>query len=74
MQMDLPVEASGGQEQYYIRSGLHLLVFHRRDLCDARAQPEMSSKFQMRHTSPIGSSGGQEQYYIRSSLHSEECN
>ena len=27
-----------------------LLVFHRKDLCDARPKPEVCSKFQMRHT------------------------
>ena len=43
------------------------LVFHRKDLCDARAKPKMSSKFQMRCTPPVEVSGGQEQYYIRSS-------
>ena len=46
----------------------YLLVFRRKDLCDARAKPKMSSKLQMQtYPPPVEASGGQEQYYVRSS-------
>ena len=52
----------------------HSLVFHRKDLCDARTKPKMSSKFHMQMYPPLEGSGSQDQYYIRSSWHVEECN
>ena len=35
-----------------IQANYVLLVFRRKDLCDARPKPEACSKFQMRHTPP----------------------
>ena len=57
-----PLEASGGQEQYYIRSSWHV----------ERNAIENTGDSQICTT--LEASGVQEQYYVRSSWHSEEYN
>ena len=64
MQMYPPVEASSGQEQYYVRSAWHLqscikLAWHFEEMQLGR----------WRCSPPLEASCGQEQYYIRSVLH-----
>ena len=59
MQTYPPVEVSGGQEQYYIRSAWHLQSCIRVDL----------TFWACRCTSPVEASAGQEQYYVRSVWH-----
>ena len=54
-QMYPPVEASGGQEQYYIR--FHIMNNATEKAVDGQMYP------------PVQASGGQDQYYIRSPLH-----
>ena len=64
MQMYPPVEAPGGQEQYYIGSAWNLqscirLAWHFEEMQLRRC----------RHTPLVEASGGQEQYNIRSASH-----
>ena len=61
------LEASSGQQQYYITSAWHLQSYIRL----AWHLEEMQLR-RCRYTLPVEVSGGQEQYYIRSSWHSEE--
>ena len=64
----LQVNCDEIHKSFVVRSGT-LLVFGRKDLCDARPKPEMSSYFQMKstcgsHVPPVVTSGGQGQKYI----------
>ena len=56
-----PVEASSGQEQYYIRSPWHAERNAIENAVDSQMYP------------PVEASGGQEQYYIGSALHLFVC-
>ena len=61
-QMYAPVEASGGQEWYYIRSAWHLQS-------DVRSAWHLQSGMPRSDTPLVEASGGQEWYYIRSAWH-----
>ena len=58
-----PVEASGGQEQYNIRSAWHL------QSCIRSAWHFEEMQLRRCRCTPLEASSGQEQYYIRSALH-----
>ena len=58
-----PLETSGGQKQYYVRSVWHLQTCIR-----------LAWHFADADIPPIQASGDQDQYYLRSSWHSEEAN
>ena len=55
-----PVEVSGGQDQYYLRSSWHSEECN----CECSGQSDVP---------PEEASGGQEQYYIRSNWHVQSC-
>ena len=56
-----PVEAVGGQDQYYVRSTWHSAECN----WEGRRQSDIP---------PVEAAGGQDQYYVRSTWHCAECN